>query len=124
MRFMRKEAKYLKESYQWQAKSQWKWKLLKHELFITVKMFFGDKRRRDWDNFHKLSMDSLSGIVWEDDSQIKKCLIEVFIDKKNPRIEVEIENPLFESGSVVSSRLPRAWRAGERAVSGNLLSGV
>ncbi len=98
---MRKEAKDLKESYQWQAKSQWKQEILEHELSITVKMFFGDKRRRDWDNFHKLSMDSLSGTVWKDDSQIKKCLIEVFIDKKNPRIEVEIENPLFESVSVV-----------------------
>lgn len=101
MRFMRKEAKDLKESYQWQAKSQWRGKILEHELSISIRLFFGDRRKRDFDNYHKISMDSLSGIVWEDDSQIKKCLIEVFIDKKNPRIEVEIENPFFESGSVV-----------------------
>jgi crossover junction endodeoxyribonuclease RusA len=93
MRFMKKESKERKESYQWEAKSQWRKKVLVEELSISIKLFFGDKRKRDWDNYHKLSMDALSGIVWVDDSQIKKCLVEVFIDNQNPRIEVNILDP-------------------------------
>ena len=87
---MKKEAKEMKESYQWQAKSQWKKGVLTEELSISIRLYFNDKRKRDWDNYHKLSCDALSGIVWEDDSQIKKSFVEVFIDKENPRIEVEV----------------------------------
>lgn len=88
---MKQSAKDRKEQYQWEAKSQYQKRApLTGELSIGIRLYFGDLRKRDWDNFHKLSMDALSGIVWEDDSQIKKCFVEVFYDKKNPRIEVEV----------------------------------
>ena len=35
-----------------------------------ITLYFGTKRRADLDNFNKLSLDALSGIVYEDDSQI------------------------------------------------------
>lgn len=90
IRFMKKEAKERKEQYQWEARSQWKGFPLKTELGIRIRLYFGDKRRRDWDNFHKLSMDALTGIVWEDDSQIREAHITLHYDKQKPRIEIEI----------------------------------
>jgi hypothetical protein len=53
-----------------------------------VTIYFPTKRHSDWDNFRKLSMDALSGIVWEDDRQIsmrQSCVRRSIGD--NPRIE-------------------------------------
>lgn len=88
--YMTTTGKALKESYGWQAKSQWKDKPLSGELEIAIKLYFGTKRKADWDNFHKLSMDALTGIVWVDDSQIQKATVEKFYDKQKPRIEITI----------------------------------
>ena len=92
MRFMRKEAKERKEQYQWETKSQFEYtKPLEGDLEIEVRLFFGDKRKRDWDNFHKLSMDSLSDIVWIDDSQVKKATVTLHYDTANPRTEIDVK---------------------------------
>lgn len=88
--YMNQEGKTLKESYQWQAKSQCK-KILSDELEVWIKIYFGTKRKSDWDNFHKLSMDSLTGIAWQDDSQIQIAHVEKQYDKENPRIEIIIK---------------------------------
>lgn len=88
--YMTKDCKDLKEDYQWQLKSQWKKKPLKRDIDMRVELFFGDKRKRDVDNYNKLLMDSMSGIVYEDDVQIQSLLIIKNYDKKNPRIEIEI----------------------------------
>lgn len=92
IRFMKKEAKERKEQYAWEARSQWKGKPLTEDLKATIRLFFGDKRRRDFDNFHKISMDALTGIVYVDDHQIRKADIELWYDKKYPRIEIIIES--------------------------------
>ena len=90
-RYMKKEAKDTKDSYVWQAKSQWKkLPLTENDLCINIILYFKDNRRRDWDNWHKISCDALSGIVWEDDSQIKEAHVFMEHDKKNPRIEITI----------------------------------
>lgn len=89
-RYMTPTAKKTKEDYQWQAKSQWKQKPLSEDLIIDVRLFFQTKRKCDWDNFHKLSMDALTGIVWQDDSQIQKARVEKLYDKESPRIEIDI----------------------------------
>ena len=88
--YMTKEGKALKTSYQWEAKAQWRGKPRSDELEVWITLFFGTKRKSDWDNFHKLSMDALTGIVWEDDSQIIYAHVEKQYDKRNPRIEIEI----------------------------------
>lgn len=87
---MDKKGKTLKEDYQWQARGQHTGKPLTSRLEIHVKLFFGRRGTRDWDNFHKLSMDALSGIVWEDDEQIDIAHVEKHFDKENPRIEIEV----------------------------------
>lgn len=89
--YMKKEAVALKEGYQWQAKSQWKGlKPLIGPLELEIRVFLPTKRKTDWDNLHKLSMDALTGIVWEDDSQIEKVTIIKGYDKLKPRIEINL----------------------------------
>lgn len=89
-RYMTIEGRALKEDYQWQAKEQWKVGLITEDIALEIHLYFGDKRLNDWDNFHKISMDALTGIVWEDDSQIKQALVIKDYDKENPRIEIKL----------------------------------
>lgn len=88
--YMSAEGRALKESYQWEATSQWKDKMLLGRVIVCIKLFFGDLRNRDIDNYNKILLDSLTGIVWKDDKQIVKMEIEKLYDKKNPRVEIEI----------------------------------
>lgn len=82
----------MKESYVIQAKQQYKWLPLTCELSVYIRIYFWDKRVRDWDNFHKLSQDAIAWIVYENDSQIKLATVEIMlIDKENPRIELIFE---------------------------------
>jgi Holliday junction resolvase RusA-like endonuclease len=88
--YMTKEGKDLKESYQWQAKSQGISAPFEGDITVQIILYFGTKRKCDWDNFHKLSMDALTGIVWLDDSQIRSARVTKSYDKSNPRIEIEV----------------------------------
>lgn len=55
---------------------------------MTIVLYFGAKRKADWDNFHKLSMDALTGIVYLDDSQVVKATVTKRYDKQRLRIEI------------------------------------
>lgn len=88
--YMSKEGKDLKESYQWQAKSQWKQDPTDKPVEVFIKLYFKDKRLHDIDNYNKILFDSLTGIVWLDDNQITKMTVEKFINKERPSIEIEI----------------------------------
>lgn len=88
--YMSADGKALKEDYQWQLKSQYKKKPLTGDIDMRVELFFGDERKRDIDNYNKILLDSMSGIIFIDDSQIQSLLIIKNKDKKNPRIEIII----------------------------------
>lgn len=89
--YLTTKGKDLKEEYRKQATKQFKKrKPFKGDLEVWVTIYFGTKRRADWDNFHKLSMDALSKIVWDDDSQIIEAHVSKRYDKKDPRIEIDI----------------------------------
>jgi Holliday junction resolvase RusA-like endonuclease len=88
--YMSSEGKALKESYQWQAKSQHSGPPFEGPVSVSIVLYFQTKRQGDWDNFHKISMDALTGIVWVDDKQIKSARVTMSYDKKNPRIEIEV----------------------------------
>jgi len=89
---MKNDAKLLKQSYSIQARNQYKGSLLSSNLSVYIRLYFPDKRVRDWDNWHKLSMDSLTGILWLDDTQIKLATVQIMeVDKKDPRIELIID---------------------------------
>lgn len=88
--YLTQDGKDLKDDYIYQALSQWTRPPLEGPLEVTVKLCFSDKRRRDWDNWHKLSMDALSGIAYEDDSQIEVAHVFKVIDRERPRIEITL----------------------------------
>lgn len=90
IRYMTKTAKARKEQYQWEAKSQWEGEPLEGDICVNILLYFGNKRRNDWDNAHKLSMDSLEGICYNDDSQITEAHVFKLYDKENPRIEISL----------------------------------
>jgi len=87
-RFMYKEGKEWKENAQMIAKLKWKKKPTTKPLTMTINFYL--KRDRDVHGSGKLIADSLEGIVYVNDKQIKKMIFEKFIDKDNPRIEIEI----------------------------------
>lgn len=90
--YMTHEGKALKESYQWQAKAQYRNTPLNGELKVDMKLYFGTKRKSDIDNFNKLCFDALTGVVWEDDSQVYDFHITKTYDKERPRIELEVQH--------------------------------
>lgn len=46
----------------------------------------------DFDNLAKAICDALNGVVYNDDSQIVRCVIEKRQDKENPRVEISACN--------------------------------
>jgi Holliday junction resolvase RusA-like endonuclease len=90
MRYLIPKAKALKEDYQWQIKSLYHKEPMKGKLEVSITTYHGNHRKNDWDNFHKLSMDSMTGLIYEDDSQIICATVKKDYDRLNPRIEIEI----------------------------------
>ena len=87
---MSADGKALKEDYQWQARAQFHRRPLQGALAVSVILYFGTRRKSDIDNFNKLVLDALTGIVWNDDSQIEELRLLKRYDKARPRIEVTI----------------------------------
>lgn len=87
---MKADAKKLKAKYVEQINQQYWGDLIEEDVSIVIDLFFGDKRKRDWDNYHKLSMDSLEDTVLVNDVQIQRAEVAKYYDKENPRIELYI----------------------------------
>ncbi len=85
--YMSKEWKAIKESYSLQARTQ-KTELYGAWISVEVYLYFWTKRRSDIDNFHKLWLDALSWVIYEDDKQIQEMYVKKCYDKENPRIEL------------------------------------
>jgi Holliday junction resolvase RusA-like endonuclease len=88
--YMTAEGKQIKETYQWELKSQ-KAKLFKGDISLSMEIFFNTKGKHDIDNFNKLILDAGTGILWEDDNQIVSLNITKYYDKENPRIDLVVE---------------------------------
>ena len=65
------------------------------EVVATVKLFRKYKPTArifgDVDNHLKALFDGMNQIVFADDAQITKCVVEKFTDKVHPRAEIKIE---------------------------------
>lgn len=89
---MTEVGKAIKEGYQWEVRSQWRGAPLKGSIRVSIRFFFQTKRRRDLDNQNKLVLDALTGIAYEDDSQIDELHLCRSYDKERPRIEIKLES--------------------------------
>ena len=61
------------------------------EIVLSITFYFKTKRRRDLDNQNKILFDALSGIVYDDDSQIAELRLRREYDRARPRIEIEVQ---------------------------------
>lgn len=76
---------------EYHIKAQWKGKPLTVPVELVARCYFPDKRKRDASNLAKMLGDAMSGIVFEDDSQIHRETYERSgIDRENPRVELTI----------------------------------
>lgn len=87
---MKKEAKLLKQKRIDECKNQRTDKPLDYELWVAIIYYHGSHIRRDIDNYAKLVLDSMTGIVFEDDSQIKHLFLTKEYDKSNPRVCISV----------------------------------
>jgi len=78
------------ETVGWQCRDQWKRLPLLGPLGINFIFYRENWRRVDLDNLEKAMLDALEGILYDDDSQIKKKSGEIRYDKERPGVEVEI----------------------------------
>lgn len=68
---------------------------LKGEICAQVKLFRKYKPTAkifgDVDNFLKNIFDAMNSVVYVDDRQIVRCVVEKHLDKVNPRAEIQVE---------------------------------
>lgn len=89
----RKEKEKWAEIIMWEVKSQLKKIDAFQKAVVKLKYFFKDSRRRDPDNYSgKFILDGLvkAGVLVDDSFDCIKLELESEVDKKNPRIEIEI----------------------------------
>lgn len=90
---MTAEGKSIKADYQYQAQNQWGLNPpLLGSISLSARFYFKTRRKSDMDNFSKLLLDSMSGIVYEDDGQIDELILIRDYDKSNPRIEITVKS--------------------------------
>lgn len=63
---------------------------------------FREAKRGDLDNKIKLILDSLQGVIYENDNQVVEIHARRFDDKKNPRVEVQVM--MVEGGATTNHR--------------------
>ena len=58
---------------------------------MRATFYFGTKRTRDLDNHLKIALDSATGQIWGDDSQIVELNLRKDYDKARPRIVLQVD---------------------------------
>lgn len=85
-RILTQIARDTKEAWAWEAKSQYRKEPVEKEVSVRVDLYFPDRRRRDGDNIKAL-FDSMTGILWKDDSLIEAHMVRKHVVRgKDPKI--------------------------------------
>lgn len=85
--FVNSKAKSAKEAMAWEARAQFHREPFKDDLRVEVHLCWGTKRKHDVDNIKSL-LDSMTGILWEDDSQIVDLRVTKRYEKNNEGLEL------------------------------------
>lgn len=88
--FLSKEYRDTKEAMEWEITAQYKGKIIEEDVCMNVLFYYGDSRKRDIDAYLKILLDSMTGIVYTDDSQINEMHVFKEVDKDNPRTVIQI----------------------------------
>lgn len=88
-RFLTSRAETNKEAMGWEVRSQYHGKPLEGPVRLKIALYWPDARNRDVDNIKAL-LDACTGILWADDGQIADLHITKAVDRKNPRVEMEV----------------------------------
>lgn len=75
----------------WSLETRWMVPKPSEKVIVRLWVFWPDKRRRDTDNIWKLTLDSMTGILWADDRQALPRVMDFSVDRENPRVEIEVE---------------------------------
>ena len=74
-----------------ELKKQFRCKPLANSLKVSMRLYFKDKRKRDIDNYNKAILDSMTEIVYEDDSQIEELNVKKLVGCGFNKVEIEVE---------------------------------
>ena len=74
-----------------ELKKQFRYKPLASSLKIHIRLYFKDKRKRDIDNYNKAILDSMTKIIYEDDSQIEELNVKKLVGCGFDKVEIEVE---------------------------------
>lgn len=67
------------------------------EVYLYMRFFPPDNRRRDCWNMNKGLLDALQGVVWANDDQVTELHgAREVVDRKNPRVEIEVRRRVPE----------------------------
>lgn len=92
-RFLTKQAREYKETVAWEVRTQYRGKPIDTPVRLKIALWWPDKRRHDLDNI-KGFLDAMTGILYEDDSQIVELNITKGIDRENPRVEITVDSAI------------------------------
>lgn len=90
-RYKSKKGKEFEEIAKYQLKQQYKGKILTEKLKIKIWLYFKTKAKRDIDNYNKAILDSMTGIIYKDDSLIEELNIKKSIGCGFNKVEIEVE---------------------------------
>lgn len=88
-RFLKPEVRDAKEDIAWEARKQFRGKPLTGPLAVEIRLEWPDRRKHDVDNIKAL-LDSLNGIVYEDDGQIEDLHTLRVLGSKTPGVEMRV----------------------------------
>lgn len=83
------EAKNASETVKWEVRAQYLGKPLIGPVEVRIRLWEASNRV-DADARTKSLLDCLSGIVYLDDRQVKKYCVEQGVDRRSPRVEIEV----------------------------------
>ena len=94
-RYKSKTGKIFEKTARSELKNQFRYKPLVNGLKVHIRLYFKDKRKRDIDNYNKAILDSMTKIIYEDDSQIEELNVKKLVGCGFNKVEIEVEE-IFE----------------------------
>ena len=90
-RYKSKKGKIFEKTARSELKNQFRYKPLVNGLKVHIRLYFKDKRKRDIDNYNKAILDSMTKIIYEDDSQIEELNVKKLVGCGFDKVEIEVE---------------------------------